>query len=65
MDQGRRTAAEQAVAKVDKHWDAFIATNDMTHLRSAIAAAHESVDSGIHPNEERAVRMARKNGAAR
>jgi hypothetical protein len=52
-------AAAASVDKVDQHWDAYIATNDVTELRAAVAAAHEFVDNGGDPADTRAVREAR------
>jgi hypothetical protein len=56
-----RTAAEKSVDEVDSHWNKFIATNDMTHLRAAVDAAHKQVDSGIDPADVQAVRATRQN----
>ena len=57
----RMQAAEASVDKVDKHWNAYIRTGDVTELRSAVAAAHEFVDNGGDPADERAVREARRH----
>ena len=54
-------AAAASVDKVDGHWDAFIATGDMTELSSAVTAAHEFVDNGGDPADTQAVRAARRN----
>lgn len=56
----RMQAAAASVDKVDKHWDAYIATGNVAELRSAVAAAHEFVDNGGDPADERAVRAARQ-----
>ncbi|MFJ7297517.1 hypothetical protein [Streptomyces collinus] len=56
----RMQAAADSVAKVDKHWDAYIATQDATELRAAVAAAHEFVDNGGDPADTRAIREARR-----
>ena len=57
----RMQAAAGSVDKVDQHWDAYIASGDVTELRSAVAAAHEFVDNGGDPADTRAVRAARYN----